>query len=52
MSGKRIQSALPRAPARAPERDDESYIKWIPVMVPLFAVVLLVLVYLIVAAVV
>lgn len=50
-SGKRFLSALPEARASEAERNDESFVRWIPIMVPLFAIVLLLLVYLIVAAV-
>jgi hypothetical protein len=51
-SEKRFLTALPTARAGEPDRDDESFVKWIPIMVPLFAVVLVILVYFIVAAVV
>jgi hypothetical protein len=50
-SEKRFLTALPAAHASEPDRD-ESFVTWIPIMVPMFAVVLVVLVYLIVAAVV
>ena len=53
----REESLAPRAErtgeerADEPQRDDQAFVDWIPIMVPLSAVLLAVLVYLIAAAV-
>jgi hypothetical protein len=46
-----LVTALPKRHASEPDRGDESFVQWIPIMVPLFALLLVVLVYLIAIAV-